>query len=153
MSQDTSSHYVDNVRFQELLVARRKKFEETGVVAQVAEELAIMLLNISVNLSYRRNFINYSFREEMIGDGIENCIKCVDRYDPENYSNPFGYFTQTCFYAFLRRILREEKQSIAKNAIHERQLSENLAKDPWDFQNSVVDDYMRGQEKHDLTHS
>jgi len=137
------AHYVDNKRFQVLLVDRKAEYDKLGSPPRVVDELGSMIMMISENLAYRRNFINYSFRDEMVGDGIENCLRYIDRYDTVNYSNPFAYFTQTCFFAFIRRIKREDRQSMAKNAIYEKQLMSQMSTDKWDFQNSVVDDYMR----------
>ena len=67
-------------------------------------------LKIVNHLSYRPNFINYTYREEMISDGIENCLQYVHNFNPEKSDNPFAYFTQIIYYAFLRRIQKEKKQ-------------------------------------------
>jgi hypothetical protein len=69
------------------------------------------LLKIAEHLSYKPNFINYTFREEMVGDAIENAIKYLENFDPEKSNNPFAYFTQLMGYAFLRRIAKEEEHS------------------------------------------
>jgi hypothetical protein len=67
-------------------------------------------------LSYRPNFINYSFREEMVGDAIENCLSAVDNFDPnEQKQNPFGYFSLIAWRAFVRRIQKEKKQTYIKH--------------------------------------
>ena len=76
-------------------------------------------LKIATHLSYRPNFINYTYREEMISDGIENCLQYVHNFNPEKSDNPFAYFTQIIYYAFLRRIQKEKKQSHVKNKIIE----------------------------------
>jgi len=57
------------------------------------------------------------FRDEMISDGVENCIQYIDNFDPEKSSNPFAYFTQIIYYAFLRRIQKEKRQLDIKNKI------------------------------------
>ena len=72
-------------------------------------------LKIANHLSYRPNFINYTYREEMISDGIENCLQYVHNFNPEKSDNPFAYFTQIIYYAFLRRIQKEKKQTYVKN--------------------------------------
>tara|TARA_Y100000758_G_C15806623_1_gene332910 strand:- start:158 stop:592 length:435 start_codon:yes stop_codon:yes gene_type:complete len=69
---------------------------------------------IAERLSHRPNFMNYAFREDMISDGIENCLQYVNNFDPEKSSNPFAYFTQIIYYAFLRRIQKEKKQLYIK---------------------------------------
>jgi len=140
-----NTHYVDNKRFQALLIERKSIVVETGARPRITEELGGMLLRISENLSYRRNFINYSYREEMVGDGVENCLKYIDNYDTENYANPFAYFTQACFYAFVRRINKENKQTTVKTAVYGKQVTDHQLTDNYDFQHAVNDDY--NQEK------
>jgi DNA-directed RNA polymerase specialized sigma24 family protein len=60
------------------------------------------------------------FREDMISDGIENCVQYIHNFNPERSQNPFAYFTQIIHYAFLRRIQKEKKQLEIKNKIIER---------------------------------
>jgi len=71
-------------------------------------------------LSYKPNFVNYMFRDDMISDGIENCVQYIHNFDPEKSKNPFAYFTQIIHYAFLRRIQKEKKQLEIKTKIIER---------------------------------
>ena len=66
------------------------------------------------------NFVNYMFRDDMISDGIENCVQYIHNFDPEKSRNPFAYFTQIIHYAFLRRIQKEKKQLDIKNKIIEK---------------------------------
>ena len=75
---------------------------------------------IATHLSYKPNFVNYMFREDMICDGIENCLQYIDNFNPEKSKNPFAYFTQIIYYAFLRRIQKEKKQLEIKTKIIER---------------------------------
>jgi DNA-directed RNA polymerase specialized sigma24 family protein len=77
-------------------------------------------LKIATHLSYKPNFVNYMFREDMISDGIENCVQYIHNFDPEKSKNPFAYFTQIIHYAFLRRIQKEKKQLDIKNKIIEK---------------------------------
>jgi len=70
-------------------------------------------------LAYKPNFVNYMFKDDMICDGIENCIQYIDNFDVER-TNPFAYFTQIVYYAFLRRIAKEKKQLEIKSKIIER---------------------------------
>jgi hypothetical protein len=113
-----SNHYIDNKKFlDELLIYKNKlqeaheKCESKPVVPRYLGECFIKIAN---HLSYRPNFINYTYREEMVADGIENCLKCVDNFDAEKSNNPFAYFTQVTYYAFIRRIKTEKKQSYVK---------------------------------------
>ena len=77
-------------------------------------------LKIATHLSYRPNFINYTYRDEMISDGIENSLQYIDNFDPEKSKNPFAYFTQIIYFAFIRRITKEKKQQKIKDRILKR---------------------------------
>jgi hypothetical protein len=77
-------------------------------------------LKIANHLSFKPNFVNYTFKEDMISDGIENCVQYIHNFNPEKSQNPFAYFTQIIHYAFLRRIQREKRQLEIKNKIIER---------------------------------
>ena len=81
------------------------------------EYLGSCFHKIATHLSYKPNFVNYMFREDMIHDGIENCIQYILNFDPEKSKNPFAYFTQIIYYAFLRRIQKEKKQLEIKGKI------------------------------------
>ena len=77
-------------------------------------------LKIANHLSYKPNFVNYMFKDDMICDGIENCVRYIHNFNPEKSKNPFAYFTQIIYYAFLRRIQQEKKQLEIKNKILEK---------------------------------
>ena len=66
------------------------------------------------NLNYKANFINYTFKDDMISDGIENCLAAADKFDPTKSANPFAYYTQIVYFAFIRRIQKEKKQQATK---------------------------------------
>ena len=116
-----SSHYVNNPDFLEALKKHRTAVAEALASGadrpQVSNYIGECILKIANHLSYKANFINYSYRDEMIADGIENCLRYVDNFDPEKSSNPFAYFTQIIYFAFLRRIAREKKQSVIKGKL------------------------------------
>jgi hypothetical protein len=80
----------------------------------VTDYIGRCFLAIAERLSYRPNFINYPYREEMVGDGIENCLMYAANFDPSKSKNPFSYFTQIIYYAFVRRIQKEKKQNYIK---------------------------------------
>ena len=80
----------------------------------ISNYLGDCFLKIATHLSYKPNFVNYMFREDMIGDGIENCVQYIHNFNPEKSKNPFSYFTQIIYYAFLRRIEKEKKQNFIK---------------------------------------
>ena len=119
-------HYVDNKKFNQAFIDYKelvKINEELGKQKpKVPEYIGECLIMIANRLSYSPNFINYSFREEMISDGIENCLLYIDNFDPEKSSNPFAYFTQINYYAFIRRIQKENKQSILKGKLFSNKL-------------------------------
>ena len=86
----------------------------------ISNYLGDCFLKIATHLSYKPNFVNYMFREDMIGDGIENCVQYIHNFNPEKSKNPFAYFTQIIYYSFLRRIQKEKKQLEIKTKIIER---------------------------------
>lgn len=73
-------------------------------------------MKIATHLAHKPNFAGYSFKDEMVCDGIENCLQYIHNFDPKKSKNPFAYFTQIIFYAFLRRIQKEKKQLYTKHA-------------------------------------
>jgi DNA-directed RNA polymerase specialized sigma24 family protein len=111
-------HYVDNEKFLKSMNEWKKDVKKAEKKGQkrppVTDYIAECFIMIAEHLSQRPNFINYPFREDMVGDGIENCIAYAHNFDSEKSSNPFSYFTQIIYYAFLRRIEREKKQSFIK---------------------------------------
>ena len=117
-------HYVDNSKLLEVmseyreqyLVAKDNDIEPPPIPDYAGE----CFLKIAEKLSHRPNFINYAFREEMVSDGIENCVMYANNFNPEKSQNPFAYFTQIIYYAFLRRIQKEKKQLEIKGKILER---------------------------------
>ena len=112
-------HYVDNEKFLEVMTAYRNAYldgKENGEVQKpmIPDYAGECFLKIAERLSHRPNIINYAFREEMVSDGIENCVMYASNFNPEKSSNPFAYFTQITYYAFLRRIEKEKKQLYIK---------------------------------------
>jgi hypothetical protein len=114
MPEKTKRHYVNNKDFYEAIVAYKAKLKENQN-ARVPNYIGECILAICNKLSTKPNFIGYSFRDEMIADAIENCIASVDGFDPEKSSNPFAYFTQIAWNAFIRRISKEKKQQYIKH--------------------------------------
>ena len=117
-------HYVNNKQFLEAIVERKRLLKEAedsdGPPPQVSNYLGECILKIANHLSYRPNFINYTYRDEMISDGIENSLQYIDNFDPEKSKNPFAYFTQIIYFAFIRRITKEKKQQKIKDRILKR---------------------------------
>jgi len=124
MTAKKKQHYVDNRKFLEELVKYRKRVriaKERGLEKpRITEYIGECFLKIATHLSYRPNFINYMYKEDMIGDGIENCVQYIDNFDPAKSSNPFAYFTQIVYYAYLRRISKEKRQMDIKDKLIEK---------------------------------
>lgn len=114
MTQKPKRHYVNNKDFYDALVTYRKKLSENSNT-RVPDYVGQCIMAICTKLSTKPNFIGYSFRDEMISDAIENCIASVDGFDPAKSSNPFAYFTQIAWNAFIRRISKEKKQQYIKH--------------------------------------
>ena len=124
MPKKKSEHYVNNKELLEALIVYREKVaiaKEKGLSKpRITNYLGSCFLKIATHLSYKPNFVNYMFRDDMISDGIENCVQYIHNFDPEKSRNPFAYFTQIIHYAFLRRIQKEKKQLDIKNKIIEK---------------------------------
>ena len=118
-----SEHYVNNKDFYQALVEYNKKIEEAKAQGlpkpRITNYLGDCFLRIANHLAYKPNFVNYMFKDDMICDGIENCVQYIHNFDTER-TNPFAYFTQIVYYAFLRRIAKEKKQLEIKSKIIER---------------------------------
>ena len=124
MPRKKSEHYVNNKELLEALIVYREKVaiakEKDLPKPRITNYLGSCFLKIATHLSYKPNFVNYMFRDDMISDGIENCVQYIHNFDPAKSKNPFAYFTQIIHYAFLRRIQKEKKQLDIKNKIIEQ---------------------------------
>ena len=111
-------HYVDNAKFLEEMIEYKRQYNisinNNKDKPMISEYLGSVFLKIAQRLSFRPNFINYAFKDDMISDGIENCLHYIHNFNPEKSSNPFAYFTQIIYYAFIRRIQKEKKQLYIK---------------------------------------
>ena len=132
-----ATHYVDNkelyrviVDFRQSVIDAKANGLERPRIPNYVSECILMIAN---RLSTKPNFINYSYREEIISDGIENCICYIDNFDPSKSNNPFAYFTQIIYYAFLRRILKEKKQTYIKHKTLENSMLLNELYDQGEF--------------------
>ena len=124
MPKKKSEHYVNNKQLLEALIVYREKVahakENDLPKPRITNYLGECFLKIATHLSYKPNFVNYMFRDDMISDGIENCVQYIHNFDPNKSKNPFAYFTQIIHYAFLRRIQKEKKQLEIKTKIIEK---------------------------------
>ena len=142
-----SEHYVNNKEFLAALIRYREDVE----IAQIRDlpkpviprYIGECFLKIATHLSFKPNFVNYMFKDDMVCDGIENCVQYIHNFDPAKSKNPFAYFTQIIHYAFLRRIQKEKKQLEIKNKILERtgydQVFDHDGDDNFSDYNSIKD--------------
>ena len=148
-------HYVDNKKFLEAMIEHRDKIEKAEKRGrkkpEVTNYIGECFLKIANHLSYRPNFINYTFRDDMISDGIENCLQYMNNFNPEKSNNPFAYFTQIIYYAFIRRIQKEKKQMQIKSKLIANAGAENmmdqLAGDDKVYQSQMLDFLQRNAVK------
>ena len=119
MARKKSIHYVNNAQFSSAVVDYVTIVEQSRndgtEIPKVPDYIAQCFLRIAEGLSHKSNFIRYTYREEMVMDAVENCLKAIGNYNLEAATrtgkpNAFAYFTQITWYAFLRRITKEKKQ-------------------------------------------
>ena len=155
MKAKNKPHYVDNKKFLQAMIEYRdkcKKAEEKNRKnPDVPNYIGQCFLKIANHLSYRPNFINYTYRDDMISDGIENCLQYMNNFDPEKSDNPFAYFTQIIYYAFIRRIQKEKKQMQVKAKIIANAGVENmmdqLEGDDAQYQSQMLDFLQRNSKE------
>lgn len=113
-----TKHYINNEDFLKALTEYKAKCveakKENKSEPPIPNYIGECWMKIAEGLSHKPNFINYTYRDEMISDGIENCLMYFNNFDPDKSKNPFAYFTQIIYYAFLRRIQKEKKQLYVK---------------------------------------
>ena len=152
-------HYVDNKKFLEAMIEYRDRCEKAKIrnrkKPDVTNYIGECFLKIANHLSYRPNFINYTFRDDMISDGIENCLQYMDNFNPDKSKNPFAYFTQIIYYAFIRRIQKEKKQIQIKSKLIANTGVENmmdqLAGDDAQYQSQLLDFLQRNLKEEEPT--
>ena len=142
-----NGHYVDKAELYKHMVdycnARDTALAEGKEKPLVDNFIAESIIKIANHLSYLPNFSGYTYRADFVADAIENCLTYVDNFNPEKSQNPFAYFTQICWYAFIRRIMREKKQSIIKGKyIMGMSFDENMIIDD-DTNKAVMEDTLR----------
>ena len=140
-----SEHYVNNKEFLHALIAYRENVEIAKLQDKpkpvIPRYIGECFLKIANHLSFKPNFVNYMFKEDMISDGIENCVQYIHNFNPEKSKNPFAYFTQIIHYAFLRRIQREKRQLEIKNKIIEKSGYQEVFDDNNQIDGSNYSDY------------
>ena len=145
------THYIDNEKFFKELckhgvaVRRAKRLKEES--PQLSEYIGDCFIKIANNMAYRPNFNNYTFLDEMISDGIENCLIYVNNFDPKKSTNAFAYFSQIVWYAFVRRIQKEKRQLSTKYRYIETLGVDDIirqAHDEGEYETPYID-YLKGQ--------
>ena len=145
MAKSKTEHYVNNREFFDALLEYREKVAEAAAndlpKPRITNYIGSCFLKIATHLSYKSNFVNYMYREDMISDGIENCVQYIHNFDPAKSKNPFAYFTQISYFAFLRRIQREKRQLDIKTKIVEKTGYESLMTSDTDLSSGYRNDY------------
>lgn len=155
-----NAHYVDNKKLFEELSKHRQKVllarENNSSKPKLSNYIGECILLISKKLSNRPNFINYPFKDEMISDGIENCLMYIDNFDPLKSSNPFAYITQIVYFAFIRRITKEKKHLYTKHKLFESAMIHNdhIVQSEWNqktdqnnYENEHMGDFVKAFEE------
>jgi len=142
-------HYVNNADFLKNMKLHLKNVSSCKraklAAPQVSDFIGECILSIATKLANKPNFMNYPFKEEMISDGIENCLMYLNNFNPKRSNNPFAYFTQIIYFAFIRRIQREKKHLYTKYRMIEEsftgdQQSEEVA-NPTQYGNEYSEQY------------
>jgi len=127
----TKKNYINNAEFLEAVKAYKKlclEAEDAGdEVPRIPNYIGECIFKIATRLASRPNFSGYTYKDDMISDGLENAIQALGNFDPEKSSNPFAYFTQIIWYAFLRRIDKEKKQMYIKHKVIENSVIHGTA--------------------------
>lgn len=119
-------NYVNNAEFLKAIIDYKKACidaENSGESnPQIPNTIGYAIYKIATRLASRPNFSGYTYKDDMISDGLENAIQALGNFDPEKSSNPFAYFTQIIWFAFLRRIDKEKKQLYIKHKVVENSM-------------------------------
>jgi len=154
-------NYVNNPEFLQAIVDYKKlctEAEDSGDdKPQIPDYIGECIYQISTRLASKPNFSGYSYKDEMISDGLENAIQALGNFDPDKSSNPFAYFTQIIWYAFLRRIDKEKKQLYIKHKVTENSVISGTAVEDGDddgsapsyidLDNDYMTDFVKNYEK------
>ena len=134
------ANYINNKEFYQMLIDYKTKCDiaksEGKPIPKIPDVIGKCFIMIATKLANKGNFVGYTYKDEMISDGLENCVVAIHSFDPEKSANPFSYFTQIIWFAFLRRIEKEKKQTYVKYKALETLIVENSLSD------SVGDEYV-----------
>jgi hypothetical protein len=155
MAQRAKRNYVNNPDLLAALNEYKKKCQEAedqgDELPKVPDYIGECIYQIATRLATKPNFSGYSYKEDMIMDGIENCLLYINNFDSAKSSNPFAYFTQVIWYAFLRRIAKEKKQMyirfksshnmVAQGGTYESDEVQLHLNTSADYMNSFIEDF------------
>lgn len=110
----STKHYVNNGDLYRAMVDYRQKYKQDEST-KISDYIGVCIMQICTRLSSKPNFSGYSYKDEMVSDGIENCLAAVKSFNPDKSKNPFAYFTQIAWNAFIRRITKEKKEVYIKH--------------------------------------
>jgi hypothetical protein len=148
MANKRAAHYVDDMKLYDVICTYKQVIKDNEAAGKpkprIPEYAGKCIMQIANNLSSKHNFARYPFREEMIGDGVENCIKAFDNFDEVKYKKPFTYFTTIIYWAFVRRIEQEKvylytKYKLLEDAICQQTMNEVQGGDTSKASDSNVD--------------
>lgn len=151
----SKNHYINNVDFLNAIKEYKVHVQDAENAGDpkppVPEYIGECILQIATHLSRKPNFANYTYIDEMISDGIENCLMYFDNFDPNKSSNPFAYFTQIIYYAFIRRIQKEKKQTLIKSKIILDMMPiEMFSTQDHDMDDAVASSYVDFMQQHSI---
>ena len=155
-----AKNYVNNAEFLQAIINYKQECEEAensgDDIPTIPNYIGECIYRIATRLASRPNFSGYSYKDDMISDGLENAIQALGNFDPEKSNNPFAYFTQIIWYAFLRRIDKEKKQLYIKHKVVENSVIQGTAVEKndgdsgdaafIDLNNSYITDFVRTYE-------
>lgn len=131
MTRKPKRNYVNNPEFLQAIMKYKKACQEAEDCGddppQVPNYIGECIYQISTRLATKPNFSGYTYKDEMISDGLENAIQALNNFNPEKSQNPFAYFTQIIWYAFLRRIDKEKKQVYIRHKVTESSVIQGTA--------------------------
>lgn len=143
MAKKKTEHYINNLDFFNAMKEWKILVDAADLKGEkhppITEYIGICFMKIAENLARKPNFMNYPYKDEMQSDGVENCLLYAYNFDPTKSSNPFSYFTQIIYYAFLRRIQKEKKQAYIKYKKLEMSDDIDAASRKW-----IRENYLRG---------
>ena len=151
-----NNNYIDNKKMFLALIEYKSKLRDAELSLEqtkkppVPEYIGQCILLIAQNLSNKHIFTNYTFKDDMISDGVYNCLQYIDNFDPEKSENPFAYFTQIIYYAFLRKIQGEKKHLYLKYKIQDNTTSEHNNTSGDSSQVIFKNDAMDGEKMNDF---